>query len=139
VERWRLSRAATAFVLGLLTVVQFNQQAATAVTVARQGEPYRKIRAATAKVPNGIVFLHDSPGFVAKHFHLNQTDWRHSSHIFLVDADPGARNEWTCRYETSTWTVAEYDPKTHSAVLDIESANCGATTPLPQDAATPLR
>jgi hypothetical protein len=131
VERWRLSRAATAFVLVLLTVLQLNQQAATAITVARQGEPYRKIRAATARVPNGIVFLHDSPGFVAKHFNLNQADWRHAPHIFLVDADPGTRNEWTCRYEASSWTVAEYDPNTHSAFLDTESANCRVTAARP--------
>lgn len=130
-ERWRLSRAATALVLGLLAVLQLNQQAATAITVSRQGEPYRKIRAATAQVPNGIVFLHDSPGFVAKHFNLNQADWRHAPHIFLVDADPDARNEWTCRYEASTWTVADYDPKTHSAVLDTESANCSKTAARP--------
>src|SRR5262249_22216873 len=81
VERWRHASAATAFVFGMLAVLQLNQQAATAITVARQGEPYRKIRAATAKVPNGIVFLHDSPGFVAKHFNLNQADWRHAPHI----------------------------------------------------------
>ena len=40
VERWQLSRAATAFALALLTVLQLNQQAATAITVAWQGEPY---------------------------------------------------------------------------------------------------
>ncbi len=131
IERWKLSRSAATFALAVLVMMQLNLQAAAAITVARQGEPYRKIRAATANVPHGIVFLHDSPGFVAKHFNLNQADWRHAPHIFLVDADPDRRNEWACRYKSSTWTVAEYDPNTHSAVLDTESTICSATTTQP--------
>jgi hypothetical protein len=127
IERWRFSPTAVGFVFAVLAFLQLNQQAATAITVARQGEAYRRIRAATAHAPNGIVFLHDSPGFVAKHFNLNQPDWRHASHIFLVDANPDRRDEWACQYEASTWTVAEYDPKTHSAVLDTESTNCGVS------------
>ena len=125
IERRRLSRTAIACVFAVLAFLQLSQQAAAAISVARQGEPYRKIRAASAHAPKGIVFLHDGPGFVAKHFNLNQPDWRHASHVFLVDADPDHRNQWACRYESSSWTVAKYDPKTHSAVLNTEPANCG--------------
>ena len=124
IERRRLSRTAIAYVFAVLAFLQLSLQAAAAISVARQGEPYRKIRAASAHAPKGIVFLHDGPGFVAKHFNLNQPDWRHASHVFLVDADPDHRNQWACRYESSSWTVAEYDPKTHSAVLNTEPANC---------------
>ena len=131
IERWKSSRSAVTFALAVLVMMQLSQQAAAAITVARQGEPYRKLRAATAQVPNGIVFLHDSPGFVAKHFNLNQADWRHAPHIFLVDADPEQRNEWACRYQSSTWTVAEYDPKTHSALLDTQSTSCSVRTAQP--------
>jgi hypothetical protein len=124
-QRWRLSRAAAISVLALLSLLQAGQQAAAALTVARNGEPYRKIRTATTHAPEGVVFLRDSPGFVAKHFNLNQADWPHARHVFLVDADPDRRNEWACRFHVSTWTLAEYDPATHSAILTPEPANCG--------------
>ena len=71
-QRWSLPRYALASALGLLTILQVSQQALTAVTVAREGEPYRKIRAAVSQTSvTGVVFLLDSPGFVAKHFNLN--------------------------------------------------------------------
>lgn len=126
VERWRLSQTAVARVLILLSILQVSQQAATAVTVGRQGEPYRRIRAATRHAPAGIVFLHDSPGFVAMHFNLNQADWGHARHVFLVDADPDRRQEWACLFHAQTWTLAEYDPRTHSAVLTTEPVRCQA-------------
>jgi len=126
-QRWNLPRSALASVLGLLAILQVSQQAVTALTVARQGEPYRKVRAAVSQRPvSGVVFLRDSPGFVAKHFNLNQADWAHAPRIFLVDFEPDRRNEWACRYHASNWTVAEYDPVTRSAVLQGSTTSCGA-------------
>jgi hypothetical protein len=56
--------------------------------VSKLGEPYRKVRVAVAHSNiSGLVFVHDSPGFVAMHFNLNEADWRHASHVYLVDAD----------------------------------------------------
>jgi len=130
-ERWTISRRALLTALLLLVFVQVNQQGVMALTLARREEPYRKIRAAVS-LPgvSGVIFLHDSPGFVAKHFNLNDADWIHADRMFLVDAEPERRNGWACRYRIGAWTVAEYNPATHSAVLTIDHANCtAATTP----------
>jgi hypothetical protein len=124
VQRWNSSPKRVAAVLVALSMIQVSQQAATAVTVARKGEPYRRIRSATSHAPAGIVFLQDGPGFVAKHFNLNQPDWPKAVHIFLVDAEPNLRNEWACRYGASVWTLAQYDPKTHSATVTTQTAQC---------------
>jgi hypothetical protein len=131
-QRWTLPRSALASVLGLLAILQVSQQAVTALTVARQGEPYRKIRAAVSqRSVTGVVFLRDSPGFVAKHFNLNQADWAHAPRIVLVDFEPDHRDEWACRYHASNWTVAEYDPVTRSAILRGSRTNCTAPAAKP--------
>jgi hypothetical protein len=128
-QRWSLPRYALASALGLLAILQVSQQALTAVTVAREGEPYRKIRAAVSQPSvSGVVCLRESHGFVAKHFDLNQADWAHAPRIFLVDFEPDRRNEWACRYHATNWTVAEYDPVTRSAVLQGSPTNCAAPT-----------
>jgi hypothetical protein len=125
-ERWKVSSSAVLLGLSFLVLTQVSMQASVALTVARNGEPYRKIRSAVGLVPvGGIIFLHDSPGFVAKHFNLNQPDWPRAPHLFLVDAEPDHRNEWACRYHVPAWTVAQYDPLTHSAVLTTGRTNCG--------------
>lgn len=124
-QRWRLSRRAAVSVLALLSILQISQQAAAALTVARNGEPYRKIRSATAHAPAGVVFLRESSDFVAKHLNLNQADWPHAGHVFLVDAQPDRRNEWACKFHASTWTLAEYDPATHSVILTTAQTDCG--------------
>jgi peptidoglycan/LPS O-acetylase OafA/YrhL len=125
-RRWGFSRRAAVAALALLSILQVSQQAAAALAVASNGEPYRKIRSATAHAPAGVVFLEDSPGFVAKHFNLNSPDWQKAPHVFLVDADPTRRNEWACRFHAQTWTLAQYDPKVHSAILMTEPTKCGA-------------
>jgi hypothetical protein len=95
--------------------------------VSKLGEPYRKVRAAFASTNiSGLVFLHDSPGFVAMHFNLNEADWRHASHIYLVDADAERRVEWACRYGFSQWLVVGYDPHAHAATLDRGQTQCSA-------------
>jgi len=127
VQRWNPSPRRAAAVLVALSMIQVSQQAAAAITVARKGEPYRRIRAATSHAPAGIVFLQDGPGFVAKHFNLNQPDWRKAVHVFLVDAEPNLRNEWACRYGASTWTLARYDPKTHAAIVTTQPAQCASS------------
>ena len=125
-ERLRISRKALAYVLGLLTFLQLNQQAVAALTVARLIEPYRKIRGAISQPGiTGAVFLHDSPGFVAKHFNINESDWPHATRVFLLDADPEHRNDWACRFHASTWTMVEYDPIAHTALLTSAPTNCG--------------
>lgn len=98
-----------------------------ALILARREEPYRKVRAAVS-LPGitGVVFLHDSPGFIAKHFNLNDADWMHADRLFLVDAEPEHRNDWACRYRIGAWNVAEYNSASHSAVLTTDRANCTA-------------
>lgn len=125
VERLRISRTALAYAVGLLSFVQLNQQAVAALTVGRLIEPYRKVRDAASQARiNGAVLLHDSSGFVAKHFNINEADWPRAPRVLLVDADPEHRNDWACRYHASTWTVVEYDPIAHSAVLKSAPTNC---------------
>jgi hypothetical protein len=126
VERWHTPRWALIWAIVLFTVMQTAMQTTTAMTVWRRGEPYRKIRAAvTASNISGLVLLHDSPGFVAKHFNLNEADWRHAPRIYLVDAEPDRRGEWACRYGVAEWTAASYDAQSHRAVLVNGKADCG--------------
>ena len=124
IERWQ-ARRGTIFALALLSTVQVGQLAFAIGTVSRQGEPYRKIRAAVASPDiSGLFFLHDSPGFVAMHFNLNDADWRHAKGIYLVDADTGERSQWACRYGFSHWFVVSYDSHTHEARLEPGGTQC---------------
>jgi 4-amino-4-deoxy-L-arabinose transferase-like glycosyltransferase len=126
VERWRTQRWALIWSMLLLAAMQGALQATTVTVVARRGEPYRKIReAVTASGVFGLVLLHDSAGFVAKHFNLNEADWRHASRIYLVDAEPDRRGEWACEYGTPVWTMVSYDARSHRAILANGKAECG--------------
>jgi len=126
VERWRTETRALVWPIALFAVMQAAMLAATLNTVSRRGEPYRKIRdAVTASSLSGLVLLHDSPGFVAKHFNLNDADWRHASRIYLVDAETDRRGDWACRYGLAEWTVVSYDPELHSAIFVKGKAECG--------------
>jgi len=129
-QRWKIPGKTTALVLLALSFLQISHQALAILSIAQQSEPYRKVRSMTARAPSGVVFLQDGPGFVAKHFNINQADWPHARHVFLIDADPNHRNEWACRLHVSTWTVAQYDPETRSALLTTEPAMCGSSTAL---------
>ncbi len=127
VEGWRTPRRALVRSILLFVAMQLATQAAVANTVARRGEPYRKIREAIAASGiSGLVLLHDSPGFVAKHFNLNDADWRHATRIYLVDADPDRRAEWACRYGFSAWTVVTYDAQSRRAKFTNGKADCGS-------------
>lgn len=124
-ENWRIRQSALGFALLLLGCLQVVQVGYAVDTVSKQGEPYRDVRAAvTAPGVSGLVFLQDSPGFVAKHFNLNDADWKHASRIYLVDADVEHRAEWACRFGFSQWTVASYDPKAHAARLERAQTGC---------------
>lgn len=125
-ERWGTQRRRLTWVIVLFAVMQAAMQTSTVTTVSRRGEPYRKVRAAvTSSNVSGLVLLHDSQGFVAKHFNLNEADWRHATSLYLVDAEPDRRGEWACRYGFAEWTVARYDAQSHSAVLVSGKAGCG--------------
>jgi len=128
-QRWRVARQAVISGFILLAILQISQEGAAAFTVARKGEPFRKIRTAALQAPAGVVFLSDSGGFLGKHFNLNEPDWPHAAHVFLVDADRDHRNAWACRYHAATWTVAQYDPTTHSAIVTIQPADCATAEP----------
>jgi 4-amino-4-deoxy-L-arabinose transferase-like glycosyltransferase len=132
-ERWRNPRWAIVWILVLFTAAQVAQQSAAVATVVRRVEPYRKVREAimTSGLA-GLVFLHDNPGFVAKHFNLNDPDWRHASRIYLVDAEPALRDEWACRYGFAGWTVVTYDPKLKRATLLKSTSNCATLNRIPQ-------
>lgn len=123
IERCQTRRAAVALLA--LGAIQLGQLAFAVRFVSKQGEPYRRVKAAvTSPCVSGLVFLHDSPGFVAKHFNLNDPDWRHAKRIYLVDAEPDQRAAWACRYGFSRWLVASYDPRSRSARIDTAHADC---------------
>jgi hypothetical protein len=129
VERWQTRRSGVIFALVVLGALQIGQLAFAIHVVSKQGEPYRKLRAALENSSiSGLVFLHDSPGFVAKHFNLNEADWRHASRLYLVDAEDEHRALWACRYGFSQWWVASYDPQAHAAKIDSGHTNCPAVT-----------
>jgi hypothetical protein len=125
VERRRTPRPALAWTMLLFVIMQVVQQAAVAETIARRGEPYRKVREALAHSGiSGLVLLHDSPGFVAQHFNLNDADWRHAQRIYLVDAEPDRRAEWACRYGVPGWTVVSYDAQSRRATFVDGRTDC---------------
>jgi hypothetical protein len=70
------------------------------------------------------VLLHDGPGFVAKHFNLNEADWRHAVRINLIDAEPDRRGKWVCRYGVPGWTVVTYDAQSHGGIFENGKADC---------------
>lgn len=126
-ERWQVRRRGVIFALAMLGGLQIVQVASAVEVVSKLGEPYRRVRAAVVDSNiSGIVFLQDSPGFVAKHFNLNNADWRHAPLIYLVDADTKHRAQWACRYGFSQWWVASYDPRAHAAILDHGQTDCSA-------------
>lgn len=126
IERWHTPRRALVWTMLLFVLMQGAQQAAVVETIARRGEPYRKVREALAVSGiSGLVLLHDGPGFLAKHFNLNEADWRHATRIYLVDAEPDRRTEWACRYGVPGWTVVSYDAQSHRATFIDGRADCG--------------
>jgi len=132
-QRWRNPRGAVVWILILFAVTQVAQQSAAVAAVVQRVEPYRKVREEIADSGvTGLVFLPDSPGFVAKHFNLNDPDWRHASRIYLVDAEPDLRDEWACRYGVADWTVVTYDPKLKHAALRKSTSNCATLNRVPQ-------
>lgn len=130
VDRWRVRRGGVVFALIVLSVLQIGQLVCTVLVLSHKGEPYRKIRAAVERANvSGLIFLHDSPGFVAQHFNLNDADWRHASRIYLIDADPEHRPEWACRYGFEEWLVATYTPRNHMADLESAHGKCPSRKP----------
>jgi hypothetical protein len=124
-ERWRSPRRAMIWTLILLAALQITQQSAAIAVVVQRIEPYRKVRdAIMASNLTGLVFLHEGPSFVAKHFNLNDPDWRHASRIYLIDAEPQLRDEWARRYGFTSWTVVTYDPKLKRAALLKSTSSC---------------
>jgi len=126
-EELRSAQTIVRLAFAVLCFLQICQIASAIHGVSRLEEPYRKIRAAVS-TPNvsGVVFLQDSPGFVAKHFNLNDADWHHAPRIFLVDAEPDKRVEWACRYGFSEWYVATYDPQSHQARINEGHGSCSS-------------
>jgi hypothetical protein len=127
VERWQPHRRAVAFAFAVLCCLQVGETVWAVHSVSSLGEPYRKVRAALIDSKTSrLVFLHDAPGFVAKHFNLNDADWRHAPQVYLVDADTDRRADWACRYGYSRWVVVSYDPKSHAATLAEGDAHCAS-------------
>jgi 4-amino-4-deoxy-L-arabinose transferase-like glycosyltransferase len=127
IEHWRIRRKAVSFALLVLGGLQIGQLAFAVQVVSMRGEPYRKVRAAVTNSNfSGLVFLRDSPGFVAKHFNLNDADWRHAARVYLVDAEADHRADWACRYGFSRWWVVGYDHHAHAAVVEPGETDCSA-------------
>lgn len=127
VESWQVRRRAVAFTVIVLCCLQVCGMIWAVHALSTRGEPYRKVRAAIvdSNTPR-LVLLHDAPGFVAKHFNLNEADWRHAPQVYLVDADTDRRADWACRYGYSQWEVVSYDNKSHAATLSEEHIQCAS-------------
>jgi hypothetical protein len=127
VEGWQVRQRAVAFTVVVLCCLQVCGMIWAIHSLSSLGEPYRKVRAAIigSNSPR-LVLLRDAPGFVAKHFNLNDVDWRHAPQVYLVDADTDRRADWACRYGYSQWAVVSYDPKSHAATLSEEGSQCAS-------------
>jgi hypothetical protein len=127
VERWQPHRRAVAFAFAVLCCLQVGETVWAVDSVSSLGEPYRKVRVVLldSKAPR-LVLLHDAPGFVAKHFNLNDADWRHAPQVYLVDADMDHRADWACRYGYSQWVVVSYNPRSHAATVSGDHTQCAS-------------
>ena len=126
-EAWHVQRRAVAFTIVMLCCLQVGEMSWAVHALSSLGEPYRKVRAAlVGSKTSRLVLLHDAPGFVAKHFNLNDADWRHAPQIYLVDADTDRRADWACRYDFSQWVVVSYDPGSHAATLTEGHTQCAS-------------
>ena len=127
VEAWQVQRRAVVFTVIMLCCLLVGETIWAIHALSSLGEPYRKVRAALeGSNTSRLVLLHDAPGFVAKHFNLNEADWRHAPRIYLVDADTDRRADWACRYDYSRWVVVSYDPGSHAATLSEGHTQCAS-------------
>ena len=125
VENWEISLPKVARTVIVLSLMQVFLLGAAGWTIARSGRPYRQVKKALLKTTfRRMIFLHNSPGFVAKHLNLNRADWPHASQIYLIDAEPRQRSQWACRYGMSEWMVVTYNPMTQRADLENGQAHC---------------
>jgi 4-amino-4-deoxy-L-arabinose transferase-like glycosyltransferase len=127
VERWQPHRRAVAFAFAVLCCLQVGETVWAVHSVSSLGEPYRKVRVVLLdSKASRLVLLHDAPGFVAKHFNLNDADWRHAPQVYLVDADMDHRADWACRYGYAQWAVVSYNPRSHAATVSEDHTQCAS-------------
>jgi hypothetical protein len=115
VEQRAPAKRAVWAVLFFLIAVQAVHLEGASESLWRRGEPYRKVKSAIAALGGSanLVFLHASegaaPAFNPKFLNLNNPDWRRAPVVYLIDAEPSARDEWACRFGRPDWVVLGYD------------------------------
>jgi hypothetical protein len=126
VENWQVHRRSVAFALVVLCGVQLGEMAWAVQALSNLGEPYRKVRAAVSSPQvTGMVFLHDAPGFVAKHFNLNDADWPHAARctwsMLTRRAGPIGPADMVTRDGSSRATILVLTPPRSTRVTPIAS------------------
>ena len=65
-----------------------------------------------------------APDFNPKFLNLNNPDWRHAPVVYLIDAEPSARDEWACRFGRPDWVVLGYDVATNNIWKQSGRSHC---------------
>jgi hypothetical protein len=118
-DRWRLSPAVAAGMIWVVIGLQLFEQAVALPAVVRRSQVTREVRKQVAGGAR-VVFLKESDqsAFTPKHANWNDADWRHASHIYLVDPGPLTRQAWANRFGEVTWKVVGYDEQTGKASVE---------------------
>jgi len=108
------ARWSMAFRRGLFAAVSVIAAATVVLFVAWEYElrwPTRQLTKAMASSPCDVVFLPDTAEFKAHRYNLN----RPGNPLYLLDLDPGKRDEITRGLGKSCWATLTYDPASGQA------------------------
>jgi hypothetical protein len=131
-KEWRPPARAVTLVLAVLALVETGQEAISASVLWTASEPYRQVHQAAENLgrkPSAIFLKSAGPEFVAKHFNLNQPDWKRHPLFFFVDPGPAQRAVWACRVGRRDWAVITYDAVKHAAAEEFGTAPACAGAP----------
>jgi len=124
-QHWALPRRGMLVVVGLLAAMQFPAVWGMVRSLWHVGAPYHEIKASVARLDGEVplVFLRDGAGYKARFTNFNDPDWRHSTTLYLIDADPRKRDEWACRVGRLNWVALSVDTR-GEVEQQIGHSNC---------------
>lgn len=108
---WALPRRAVMAVLLLFAAMQIAVEKGMTVSLWQVARPYHEMRMAVEELGSQapLAFLRNGPGYNARFMNFNAGDWQHAPVVYVIDADPGKRDEWACRFGRPEWMVLGLD------------------------------
>lgn len=84
-------------------------------------------RIETLPLDKAVVYFEDGYNFTAKHYNLNEPDWKHQKLFYLPDPGPDRREELTCHFRRQQWVVVT---NTKAAGLGVERSRMASCVPI---------